>query len=114
MKKILDQSVILKSIGVYSPKRILTNNDLSNFVDTSDEWIFTRTGIRERRVASKFEKPSEKTTDSLNIQIHPGVPPELKKQRRVLRIIAHVITKTCSTLFRRPKGGVGCEALSSI
>ena len=45
MKKILDQSVILKSIGVYSPKRILTNNDLSNFVDTSDEWIFTQKGF---------------------------------------------------------------------
>lgn len=36
--------------GSSTPKRVVTNNELSAFLDTSDEWIFTRTGIKERRV----------------------------------------------------------------
>lgn len=39
--------------GHYLPKRILTNFDLEKMVDTTDEWIFERTGIKERRIASK-------------------------------------------------------------
>jgi len=41
--------------GSYVPKRILTNNDLQKMVDTSDEWILERTGIRERRIAADDE-----------------------------------------------------------
>ena len=46
-------------VGEYLPKRILTNADLEKMVDTSDEWITTRTGIKERRLAS----PEEATSD---------------------------------------------------
>ena len=38
--------------GRYAPEKIVTNDDLSQIVDTSDEWIYTRTGIKERRVVS--------------------------------------------------------------
>lgn len=41
--------------GKYLPQRVLTNHDLSHIVDTSDEWITTRTGIRERRIAAAGE-----------------------------------------------------------
>ena len=41
--------------GMYAPEGVLTNEDLARLVDTSDEWIFTRTGIRERRVAAPHE-----------------------------------------------------------
>lgn len=41
--------------GSFRPDKILTNNDLARMVDTSDEWIYTRTGIRERRIASEKE-----------------------------------------------------------
>jgi 3-oxoacyl-[acyl-carrier-protein] synthase-3 len=41
--------------GSYAPAQILTNADLEKMVDTSDEWIVTRTGIRERRVAAAHE-----------------------------------------------------------
>ena len=37
--------------GRYVPSQVLTNKDLERMVDTNDEWIVTRTGIRERRVA---------------------------------------------------------------
>ena len=41
--------------GKYLPERVLTNHEISNGVDTSHEWIYTRTGIRERRIAGKRE-----------------------------------------------------------
>ena len=41
--------------GHYAPRQVLTNHDLERLVDTSDEWIVTRTGIRERRVAAAHE-----------------------------------------------------------
>lgn len=41
--------------GSYRPKKILTNHDLARMVDTSDEWIYSRTGIRERRIANEKE-----------------------------------------------------------
>ncbi len=44
--------------GKYLPKKVLTNADLEKMVDTSDEWIVTRTGIKERRIAAKDEATS--------------------------------------------------------
>lgn len=41
--------------GSYLPKKILSNHDLEKMVDTSDEWIFTRTGMKERRIAAPQE-----------------------------------------------------------
>jgi 3-oxoacyl-[acyl-carrier-protein] synthase-3 len=45
--------------GSYVPSKILTNHDLEKMVETSDEWITTRTGIKERHVASKEEATSD-------------------------------------------------------
>jgi 3-oxoacyl-[acyl-carrier-protein] synthase-3 len=45
--------------GSYLPEKILTNDDLAKFVETSDEWIATRTGIRARHVAADHEKSSD-------------------------------------------------------
>jgi 3-oxoacyl-[acyl-carrier-protein] synthase III len=53
------QSVIIKGVGAYTPPRVLTNADLSKMVDTSDEWIQSRTGIRERRIADEHETTSD-------------------------------------------------------
>lgn len=41
--------------GMYAPKKVLTNDDLAKMVDTNDEWIRTRTGIRERHIAAEGE-----------------------------------------------------------
>jgi len=54
-----EKSVIIRSVGSYLPSRILTNDDLSKKVETSDEWIRTRTGIRERRIADEHESTSD-------------------------------------------------------
>ncbi|MFN7086780.1 MAG: beta-ketoacyl-ACP synthase III [Burkholderiales bacterium] len=45
--------------GSYLPEKILTNSNLERTVDTSDEWIFTRTGIRERHIAAENETTSD-------------------------------------------------------
>ena len=41
--------------GSYMPDKVLTNHDIAQIVDTSDDWIYTRTGIRERRIANEKE-----------------------------------------------------------
>jgi len=45
--------------GAYVPEHIMTNFDIEKFLDTSDEWIFTRTGIKERRIAEKDQATSD-------------------------------------------------------
>jgi len=49
----------IAGIGAYAPKRILTNHDLEKMVDTSDEWIVQRTGVRERHIADDGEAASD-------------------------------------------------------
>ncbi len=46
-------------VGSYAPKRILTNADLERMVETSDEWIVQRSGVRERRIADENEATSD-------------------------------------------------------
>ena len=53
------RSVSITGVGSYLPAKILTNADLEKIVDTTDEWITTRTGIRERRLAAKDEHTSD-------------------------------------------------------
>ncbi|HXU06500.1 MAG TPA: 3-oxoacyl-ACP synthase, partial [Polyangia bacterium] len=49
----------ISGIGGYIPAKTVTNLDLAMTVDTSDEWILTRTGIRERRISAPEEAPSD-------------------------------------------------------
>src|SRR3954470_14416515 len=56
------RTVSIVGTGSYVPEKILTNEDLSRIVDTSDEWITTRTGIKERRVAADGEQTSDMAT----------------------------------------------------
>jgi 3-oxoacyl-[acyl-carrier-protein] synthase-3 len=53
------RSTVILGTGAYAPDRILTNGDLSRMVDTSDEWIRSRSGIRERRIAADTEATSD-------------------------------------------------------
>lgn len=52
-------SVCLKGLGRYVPHMVVTNDDLSERLDTNDEWIRTRTGIRERHLAAPHEHTSD-------------------------------------------------------
>src|SRR3954470_18644432 len=53
------RTVSIIGTGSYLPERVLTNAELEKLVDTSDEWILTRTGIRERRIAAEGESTSD-------------------------------------------------------
>ena len=50
-----DRTARIVGLGGYLPERVLTNHDLERIVDTSDDWITTRTGIRERRIVADDE-----------------------------------------------------------
>ncbi|OGW72639.1 MAG: 3-oxoacyl-ACP synthase [Omnitrophica bacterium GWA2_52_12] len=50
---------VIRGLGAYIPPKVLTNFDLEKMVETTDEWIVTRTGIRERHVAEKGQRASD-------------------------------------------------------
>ncbi len=50
---------VVRGVGSYLPARVLTNKELSELVETNDEWIVQRTGIKERRIAAKGENTSD-------------------------------------------------------
>jgi 3-oxoacyl-[acyl-carrier-protein] synthase III len=56
------RTVSIVGTGSYAPEKRLTNADLTRIVETSDEWITTRTGIKERRIAAKDETTSDMAT----------------------------------------------------
>jgi len=58
-----------RSIGAYTPEKILTNEDLSKMVDTTDEWITKRTGIKERHIAADDEFTSDLGTKAAAIAL---------------------------------------------
>lgn len=49
----------ITGVGAYLPEHVLTNDDLAGMVDTTDEWIVTRTGIRERRIVAEGQSTSD-------------------------------------------------------
>jgi 3-oxoacyl-[acyl-carrier-protein] synthase III len=51
--------ISITGLGTYVPDRVMTNDDLAKYVDTSDEWIIERTGIRERRMATDEQALSD-------------------------------------------------------
>jgi len=58
-----------RSIGAYVPKNVLTNEDLEKMVDTSDEWITKRTGIKTRYLANKDEATSDMAVKAAKVAI---------------------------------------------
>jgi 3-oxoacyl-[acyl-carrier-protein] synthase-3 len=91
-------NALITGWGMYAPTQIMTNHDLEKLVDTSDEWIRSRTGIRERRVAADDETT---TTLCVNagrdaLAVAGMTPDELDL----------VIVGTCSPDYYMPATGV--------
>ncbi len=59
INQVLQSNAAITAIGTYVPQRILTNAELEQMVDTTDEWIIQRTGIRERRIAAEDQYTSD-------------------------------------------------------
>ena len=63
-------------IGAYAPETIVTNEDLSKIVETSDEWIRSRTGIRERRISTQEGTSDLAAKAARKALANAGVRPE--------------------------------------
>jgi len=63
------------STGKHTPEKIITNEDLEKMVDTTDEWIYSRTGIKERRIAIE-DNHQMATKAALDALEGSGVSPE--------------------------------------
>ncbi|MBK8475379.1 MAG: ketoacyl-ACP synthase III [Opitutaceae bacterium] len=63
------QSVVILGTGAYVPERILTNDELTRIVDTTDEWILTRSGIRERHVAAPDQATSDLAVEAARVAL---------------------------------------------
>jgi 3-oxoacyl-[acyl-carrier-protein] synthase-3 len=66
----------ITGMGHYLPERIMTNFDLEKMVDTTDEWIVTRSGIRERRIAAEHQASSDLALEASEIALDDaGIKP---------------------------------------
>src|SRR5256885_3122523 len=88
------KNAVITGWGFYAPSRVVTNFDLAKFVDTSDEWISSRTGIRERRFASDGENTSSMSVRAARIALDRA---KLRPQDVQL-----VIVGTCSPDYLFP------------
>jgi 3-oxoacyl-[acyl-carrier-protein] synthase III len=69
--------VSITGLGTYAPDRVLDNDELAELVDTSDEWIMERTGIRERRIAAPDQAMTDLALPASRIALErAGVKPE--------------------------------------
>jgi 3-oxoacyl-[acyl-carrier-protein] synthase-3 len=67
---------VLRSVGAYLPKKVLTNADMSRIVDTTDDWIVERTGIRARHIAEAGELTSDLgTAAAKQALVRAGIDP---------------------------------------
>jgi 3-oxoacyl-[acyl-carrier-protein] synthase-3 len=84
----LAKNAVITGWGFYAPSRVVTNFDLEKLVDTSDEWITSRTGIKERRFASDGE-----TTSTMSLRAARAALDRAKLRPQDVQL---VIVGTCS------------------
>src|SRR5438876_3344126 len=82
------KNAVITGWGFYAPSRVMTNAELERIVDTSDEWITSRTGIRERRIASDGETTSSMSTRAARVA--------LDRARLRPQDVQMIIVGTCS------------------
>ena len=77
MKEGDDMNAGIIGVGKYTPEKVVTNKDLEKIMDTSDEWIRTRTGIEERRIAEDDMNTSDMAYEAAKKAIeNAGLSPE--------------------------------------
>jgi 3-oxoacyl-[acyl-carrier-protein] synthase-3 len=74
-------------VGDYTPPKVLTNQDLEKMVDTTDEWITTRTGIKERRIADEKEAVSDMAIKAALVALRNA---KMKPEKLDLIIVATI------------------------
>src|SRR5699024_1406310 len=97
--------------GSYLPENVVTNDDLAKIVDTSDEWIAARTGIRQRHVAAEGETTSDLAYQaSLRALEAAGVKPEELDLIVLGTTTPDLIFPSSACLLQHRLGANGCGA----
>jgi 3-oxoacyl-[acyl-carrier-protein] synthase III len=97
--------------GSYLPERVLTNLDLEKLVDTSDEWIYTRTGIRRRHIAADNESASDLAVKaSLRALQSAGLTPRDIDLIIVATTTADMVFPSTACLLQAKLGASTCPA----
>ncbi|MDR2668307.1 MAG: ketoacyl-ACP synthase III [Puniceicoccales bacterium] len=65
----MTRRIFIRGLGSYLPEKVLTNSELEKMVDTSDEWIVTRTGIRERHIAAADQATSDLAAEAAKLAL---------------------------------------------
>jgi 3-oxoacyl-[acyl-carrier-protein] synthase-3 len=97
----------IAGIGMYVPKNVVTNNDLTQVMDTSDEWIQERTGIKERRFATRYED----TTTTMGVE---AAKIAMQRAGVIAADIDFIIFATLSPDYYFPGCGVLAQRLLGI
>ena len=98
--------------GMYVPDRIMTNDDLSLMVDTSDEWIRTRTGVVERRIAGERETTSTMAIEAARQALHRAdVSPGAIDAIIVATVTPDYVTPSTACLVQ---AGLGAEHAAAL
>jgi len=99
------------SVGSYVPARVLTNADLEKMVETSDEWITTRTGIKQRRIAAADEYTSDMAARAAERAIaRAGITPEQIDLIIVATVTPDMIFPSTACLVQQKLGAVRAAA----
>jgi 3-oxoacyl-[acyl-carrier-protein] synthase-3 len=97
--------------GSYLPKKILSNADLEKMIDTTDEWIFSRTGIRERHIAAKGEHTSDLALEAAkNAITSAGIVASDIDLIIIATTTPDKIFPSVATMVQRKLGIAGCPA----
>jgi 3-oxoacyl-[acyl-carrier-protein] synthase-3 len=101
----------IAAVGSYVPERVLTNADLEKMVNTSDEWIMTRTGIRERRIAAPDEFTSDMAAQAARRAMAQGsIRPEQIDLIVVATITPDMVFPATACLVQRKIGATRAAA----
>jgi len=107
------QSSKIAGTGRYLPERVLTNFDLEKMVDTTDEWIRTRSGIERRHIAAEGETTVDLAEPAARAAIHAaGVTPEDIDFIAFGTTTPDLIFPNCGVLLQARLGIHGCPAFS--
>lgn len=98
---------VILGTGSCLPKKSVTNHDLEKLVDTSDEWIQSRTGIRARRVSGRGEQAYNLATEASRKALQmAGIAPEDLDIIVVATISSHMLMPSCACFVQKELGAV--------
>jgi 3-oxoacyl-[acyl-carrier-protein] synthase-3 len=106
------KKIFIRGIGSYLPDRVLTNQDLEKIVQTSDEWIVSRTGIRERRIAADDEFTSHMGTKAALCALEDAcLTPDQMDCILVCSVTFDMAFPPTACLIQKNLGISGCPAM---